>query len=245
MSRPSQLSQEHQIFRSLMKCPLCNKFPIIPNYFQHNGTKIRRNIAISDMDISTIAKCPRCTQSWSVFTDSPSENSNNCSEPNVPPNHTYSREILELSSFQIVEAGRREEALGSDRRIIDNSKSDGSVTRKLTMTKEWSKTYTVDFEKVIKAHAEANFNPLKLLVDFKTTIEGDLRKKYSISESIKNIYTDEVSVEIPPRSKIIYCFNWKQVWQNGTIKCLDKFDREVAFIPFKIVIGITFDLIAE
>lgn len=243
MSRSFQLSEEHQRFCSLMKCPLCKKFPIIPNYFQHNGTKIRRNVAISDMDISTIAECPKCSQRWSVFSNSSTVNSNRHSQPDVSSNAIYSREILELSNFQIIESNRREEALGSDCRTIDNSRGGGSITRKLTLTKEWSKTYTVDFERAIKAQAEASFNLMKL-VNFKTAIEGDLRKKYSISESTKNIYSDEVSLEIPAQTKVIYCFNWKRIWQNGTIKCFDHIDRELAFIPFKIVIGMTFDIIA-
>lgn len=244
MSRSFQLSEEHQRFCSFMKCPLCNQFPIIPNYFQNNGTKIRRNVAISDMDILTVAECPRCRQRWSVFANSATRNSNYRSQPDINQSTAYSREILELSNFQIIESNRLEEALGSDRRIIDNSRGTGSITRKLIITKEWSKIYTVDFENALKAQAEASFKLFEL-INFKTTIEGNLRKKYSISEGVKNTYTDEVSVEIRPQTKVVYCFNWKRIWQHGTIKCLDRVGREVAFIPFKIVIGITFDIIAE
>ena len=91
-------------------------------------------------------------------------------------------------------------------------------------------------------------NPFSIsfkLVNFKASIEGDLRKQYSISESVTNTYTDEVSLEIEPLTKVVYCFNWKRIWQKGIIKCLDKVDREVAFIPFQIVVGVTFDIFSE
>jgi len=244
MSKSFKLSKEHEKFCSLMKCPLCNQFPIVPNYFQGNGRQIPRNVAISDMDISTIAECPRCKQHWPVFSDSQSGTSVHLAQPNVEYSKVKSDEILEVSKFQLVETDRSEEPLGSDRRIIDNSKGTGRVTRKLAISKEWSKTYTVDFEKAVKASGEAGFKVFNI-VAIKANIEGDLRKKYSISESVKNTYTDEVSVEIEPQTKVIYCFNWKCIWQNGVIRCLDRDDREVAFIPFRVVIGVTFDILSE
>lgn len=246
MSRTFQISKEHEIFCSLMQCPLCNQFPIIPTYFKHNRIKIRRNTPISDMDISTVAQCPRCKQSWSVFNTNSSNSHNNPtpSTQNTPPNTVHSRDVLEVSKFQIIEASREEEALGSDRRTIDNSRGSGSITRKLTLTKEWSKTYTIDFQKAVKTNIAGDFSILKLLT-FKSTIEGDLRKKYSISETVKNVYTDEVAVTIEPRSKAVYNFDWKRIWQKGTIKCLDQVDQVVAFIPFKVVVEVTFDIIAE
>ncbi|MDJ0697516.1 hypothetical protein [Mastigocoleus sp. MO_188.B34] len=245
MSKSFKLSKEHEIFASFMKCPLCNQFPIVPKYFQGNGTPISRNVAIFDMDISAIAECPRCKQRWSVFASSQSGGvSKNISRSSVKYNEVHSKEILEVSKFQLVETERCEEPLGSERRIIDNSKSAGRLTRKFTISKEWSKNYTVDFEKIVKAQGEISFNPLKL-VNLKANIEGNIRTKYSISENIKNVYTDEVSLEVEANSKVSYLFNWKRILQKGFIKCFDRIDREFAFIPFKVVIGVTFDIITE
>lgn len=244
MSKTFKLSKEHEIFCSLIKCPLCDQLPIVPKYFQGNGRQFPRNVAIVDMDISTIAECPRCKQRWSVFSDSQSGTSIHLSQPNVEYSKAKLDEMLEVPTFQLVETDRWEEPLGSDRRIIDNSKGTGRVTRKLTISKEWSKNYTVEFEKAVKAGGEVGFKLLSTF-DTKANIEVNLRKKYSISESVKNIYTDEVSVEIEPQTKVMYCFTWKCIWQNGVVKCLDQHDREIAFIPFRVVIGVTFDLLSE
>jgi hypothetical protein len=244
MSKSFKLSKEHEKFCSLMKCPLCNRFPIIPNYFQGNGRQISRNVAIADMDISAIAECPKCKQRWVVFATSQSRSSTPLSQSGIDSEKVHSEETPEVSKFQLIETDRSEEALGSDRRTIDNSKGTGRVTRKLTVSKEWSKTYTVDFEKAVKTQGEASFDLLKL-INLKANLEGELRKKYSVSESIKNIYTDEVSVEIEPRTKVLYVFSWKCIWQNGIVKCLDSGNKEIASIPFQIAIGVTFDIASE
>jgi hypothetical protein len=244
MPESFKLSKEHEIVRSLMKCPMCNQFPIVPNYIQSNGIQISRNVAIANMDISTIAECSRCKQRWSVFSDFQSETSVSPSPTNIEYSTAKSERILEISNFQLIETNIWDEPLGSERRIIDNSKGTGCVTRKLIISKEWSKTYTVNFEKAVKASVTAGFKLLNI-VDIKASIEGNLRKTYSISESIKNTYTDEFAVEVKPQTKVTYCINWKCIWQNGVIKCLDWNEREVASIPFQVVIGVTFDILSE
>jgi len=238
MAKPSNLSKEHEQFCSLMKCPLCDKFPIIPNYFQNSGKQVPKNTPLPNMDISTIAECPRCKKRWSVFASS-----------NSPPEvDDSSQEKItrsgDVSIFEFTETDRWEESLGSDLRLIDNSKGSGSVTRKLTVNKEWSKNYAVEFEKAVKVQGEMNFDIVKI-ISLKTTIEGNLKKKYSISENTKYAYTDEVSVEIKPSTKVSYRFKWKRVWQNGLIKCLDQSGQAVAFIPFQVVVGVTFDIESE
>lgn len=247
MQESFRLSKEHEQFCSFMKCPLCKQFPIIPNYFKHNSTSIPRSTAISKMDRSATAECPKCKQRWNVFANTHSNAANQINKHQLLRNKRADVKLdapLKVQRIELIETERLEEPMGNEGRSIDNLQGTGRVTRKLTISKEWSKTYTIDFEKAVKAHGGISFDLLKV-INLKATIEGDLKKRYSISTNIKNAYIDEVSVEIEPRSKVLYLFKWKRIWQKGIAKCFDRFDREFANIPFQVVVGITFDIAAS
>ena len=60
----------------------------------------------------------------------------------------YSWPYLKPSDvLELVDVSRSEEPFGEYRREIDNSASDAEVTRSWEVTKEWSKTYEIKFEK--------------------------------------------------------------------------------------------------
>ena len=46
----------------------------------------------------------------------------------------------------IIEASRREDAVGDETRVIDNSRSGSPTVRTMRLTKEWTKSYTLDME---------------------------------------------------------------------------------------------------
>lgn len=238
MAQTLRLSQDQEQFCALMKCPRCHKFPIVASYFDGDGREIPDHTAIDEMAAGSLAECPRCRQRWPVFAAGQAPMAAVSSIP------TAAAADLDVATVELLETDRFEEPLGSDRRVIDNSKGTGRLTRRLTISKEWSKTYSIDFQRAVTASGEAGFK-LFSLVDLKTRIEGSLKTQYAISETTKNSYTDEVSVDIEPQTKVTYAFLWKCIWQNGVIRCLSKNNQEVARIPFRVAIGVTFDIASE
>jgi hypothetical protein len=113
----------------------------------------------------------------------------------------------------------------------------------MAVSKEWTKSVTVELEKGISTTGEAGFKAL--IFDLKAKIDASLKQQYSVSESTKHTYTDETSVALGPREKNTYCLNWKRIWQNGLIRCLDRNNTEIGTIPFRVVIGLTYDLVTE
>lgn len=224
--RNKKLSRQQEIVCSLMKCSFCNQFPIIPNYFHSNGRLASKHVTISDMEHSATAECPKCNHSWPIFaTEEQSTSSLN--------------DISKVCRFEFSEMEYWEEAFDQDERAIDNG-GNKSMTSKVSMSKEWSQTYEVDFEKTTSSQKGVNLNLLKVF-DIKGALEHNLRKRYSISENIKKSHTDELSIEIPPKTKVIYSTKWKRKWQKGLVKCLDEFNQEIAQIPFQAAVGMDFD----
>jgi hypothetical protein len=81
-------------------------------------------------DRSAIAECPRCYQKWRVFASQ---------EPTK-----YQPQY----SVQIIESDRSEEQIGKEERLIDNLKSTIELERRFTISKEWSKLYAIEIEKL-------------------------------------------------------------------------------------------------
>jgi len=76
-------------------------------------------------------------------------------------------------------------------------------------------------------------------VNIQDMVENTIRRQFSISEESKQLYTEEITLEIPSKKKLKVIFNWKRIWQHGLL--LLKFNGEQIEMPFQIVVGVTFD----
>lgn len=148
---------------------------------------------------------------------------------------------LELVS--IIETDRSEEILGTEQRLIDNSQSTSKTTRKFTVSRKWSKSYSIQYENTQVNGTEFNLGlkfPETEVASIKVTSQETLKKQYFISEGIKENYTEEVQVEVPESRKLNLIFRWKRIWQNGFIKLRSQDNTELN-VPFQVVVGMTFD----
>jgi hypothetical protein len=243
MAESLEFSTEQKTFCQLMRCPKCDAYPIVVNYVQTNGIIIPRDVNLKAMDRSALAQCPRCKQKWAVFVNNMPEAPS--LSPTIPTLQaaTVPNFRAEVARFEILETDRMEEHIASERRIIDNSHGMGTITRTMTASKEWTKTVTVDLEKAISTTGEAGFKAF--IFDLKANIDASLKQHYSLSESTKHTYTDETSVALGPHEKNTFCLKWKRIWQNGMMRCLDRNNNEIGTIPFRVVIGLTYDLLTE
>jgi hypothetical protein len=143
----------------------------------------------------------------------------------------------------MLETERVEEFLGSEQRLIDNSNSATNLTRKFTISKEWAQSYTIEDENTTTGGGEGSvglqFFNLNL-GSIKLTAQNSIKEKYSISESSKQIYGEEIVIQIPPHTKLRVFFQWKRLWQHGIVKFKDVDGFEFS-LPFRVVIGVTFD----
>lgn len=147
--------------------------------------------------------------------------------------------VSKYSSINIVETIRSEEPVGEEQRAIDNSGSAINLTRRFTVSKEWSQSYTVQYERVRSSGGEFNLG-IADKAGIKLTIQEALKSQYSISDETRRAYAEEVVLEIPAKTRLRVFFHWKRIWQHGIIKLRDQRNREIE-IPFQVVIGLTFD----
>ena len=153
MTNSFGLSKEHEQVCSLMQCPLCRKYPIVPNYFKIDETPISPKTPYPEMERSAIAECPKCKQRWAVFSESQpgmvtQKTKIMTTQSNKPEKLAQKKQPTAsgLSSLTILETERVEEFLGSEQRLIDNSKSATNLTRTFTISKEWSQSYVIEEE---------------------------------------------------------------------------------------------------
>jgi len=251
MTNSFGLSKEHEQVYSLMRCPICMQYPIVPKYLRVDETPISPKTPYPEMDRSAIAECPKCEHRWTVFSESQPGMvrqktkimtvQSNRLEKLTDKNQSAASGII---NFTILETERVEEFLGSEQRLIDNSNSSTNLTRKFTISKEWSQSYTIEYENTTTRSREGGVD-LQLfsfkLGNLKLTTQSNLKEKYSISESSKQTYGEEIVIQIPPYTKLRVFFQWKRLWQHGLIKFKDSSSETEFEVPFRVVIGVTFD----
>jgi hypothetical protein len=139
---------------------------------------------------------------------------------------------------KITEINTTYEPAGTEERIVDNLKSNGLVRRRLTISKEWKKTISLNTLSSNSLTAKAGIPYLTL------EVEQMLQNTYNVSFEETKYFSEEVELEIGAHSKIVLNINWKTIWQNGEIE-LETSHGEHISIPFKVAKGITFDQIQE
>jgi hypothetical protein len=137
------------------------------------------------------------------------------------------------------EGGLTTEPIGEEERIIDNSGSRASVVRRLSITKEWNQSYSIERDKTVRLAGSVE-GSMPSVLSFDATAEECLRLHYSVTQNIKKSQTEEVTIEVPPGATVSMRFLWKRVVRTGDI-WLRRDGKGQWSVPFRIVVGITFD----
>ena len=129
-----------------------------------------------------------------------------------------------------------EEPLSTDApRIIDNP-SAATVTRSIQVSKEWKRTHTIETEGSTKTGAS-----IKLATSIGIETEAILSAKYGISIEDTLTYTENVSLSVPPHSKVTLRLAWKRRIKRGILRYFDEAGFALIDVPFSVMTGVTFD----
>lgn len=140
--------------------------------------------------------------------------------------------------INITETDTSYEIIGKEHRIIDNSNNNGHVRRKMTISREWKKTYS--FSENANSSNE-NFGRLSFhLVELGLKISNVIENKYEFHNMETKNYSEEIELDILPHSKIVLEIDWKIIWQNGLIELSDS-ENNIVFYPYRVAKGLTFD----
>ncbi|MFL9458663.1 MULTISPECIES: hypothetical protein [Nostocales] len=144
-----------------------------------------------------------------------------------------------IKFVDIIETESSEELLDTETRTIDNSKKgDGEITRTITITKEWSKTYLINSEKSLINGVEGIINFPVLNIKFQA--EQEIRNKYEILKQKKESVTHTIQVKVPPGTKRTIPIRWINRYQNGKIKYF--INNTLIYTPYKVLVDVTYDI---
>ena len=222
------ISEEHKRFlASEGMCPHCNArlvntmgMPSV-NYCAADGRRLSVWASLTGALRAESVECTKCGQRWKMYAAS------------APATPSTANDTLE-----IVETNQSEEFLREDRRVIDNSGSGTEVTRSITFTKEWTRSYRLDFERAEGGGAELTVGA-KDVAGFRLTSEEKLRRTYSVSQDTKEVCSEEVSCRVPARTKLTILVQWKKIWQHGFVQKIG--GGAAVRVPFRVAVGMTFD----
>jgi hypothetical protein len=123
-------------------------------------------------------------------------------------------------------------------RVIDNP-SDATINLRIEASQNWKRTYTVETEGSTKVGASLKTGPVDV------EAEKTLSTKYGVSTEETYTYTEEVSVTVPPRSKVSLTLAWKLRIRKGILRYFDEAGFTLIDVPFSVVTGVTFDQITS
>lgn len=221
-----EFSMEHQKFRRTNRCPKCQRVIMWLKYIEPDGTPI----SPWSMNVNKRGTCRQCGYSWNVYAAAQYP-AGEYGEPTAAARLSMATEI------NVMEGKRVEVPLGDESRTIDNLQSSSSTVRVVRLTREWSRTCTVDMERMTTVRASAGLH-IQIFA-LKADAERMLSNKYSITADEKQTYTDEVTLNVAQRTKSTIIFSWKEIHQIGVVQLFGKkFEMR---IPYEVVVGLTFD----
>jgi hypothetical protein len=124
-------------------------------------------------------------------------------------------------------------------RIIDNA-SDATVTRSIQVSQDWKRTHTIEVEGSTTVGAS-----IMLGASIGVKAEATLAAKYGASSEQTHTYTEEVSVSVPPHSKVKLSLAWKLRIRRGVLRYFDEEGFALIDVPFSVATGVTFDQITS
>lgn len=141
--------------------------------------------------------------------------------------------------ISIEEAARFSEPLGEEVRVIDNSRSTSTTERKVTVSREWSQSISLDMEKATDIDGRLSAK-LPFALGFDASAKRSIRRKYAVSETTRRTYAEEVTLTVNSSTLSTVTFSWRQVWQRGVVVGRNKDGVELR-APFELKLHPTFD----
>jgi hypothetical protein len=219
------ISDEHKKYLSSgYRCPSCNASntnflgQMTTRFCDAEGKKLM--LIAGGAVRGDTAECPKCGYRWKVYGTAP-----------------VAGPAADLA-MEIVETERSDEMFGEDRRVIDNARSSSSLTRTITFSKEWTRTYEVQSEKAEGGGAEFSLG-VKDTAGLKVSSEEKLRSAYNVSQETKETCSEQISYNVEAHTKLTVVVRWKRIWQHGYFR-VTRGDAEL-HIPFRVAVGMTFD----
>lgn len=139
--------------------------------------------------------------------------------------------------YTVVEAAREETSLGDEPRTIDNSQSSSPTSRVVRLTREWSRTYTVEVERATTLSGSLDL--AIHVLDLKGGAERTLTTTYSASGEQQETFEEEVTINVAAHTRSVVVFSWKEIRQHGVVRA--EAPGYSVEIPYEVVVGITFD----
>jgi hypothetical protein len=78
---------------------------------------------------------------------------------------------------------------------------------------------------------------------WRSTVEQSLSRTYAVSDSRREEFAEELSVEVEPGTAVTVVLTWKRPRQYGVVSVL--FQAQRVEVPFCVAVGITFDQSVE
>ena len=144
---------------------------------------------------------------------------------------------------RIEEAERVSEALGDEVRVIDNSRSSSDAERKITLTRQWTQSISLDMERATDLGGSVDAK-LPFAIGFSASASQSIKRRYGVAEDVVRTYSEEVTIKVKQKTRSKITFSWRQVWQRGVVVGLDAEGREIR-APFEVKLHPTFDQMQE
>ena len=240
-------SKDMKSFNSSGKCPKCeSKIRSTAVYIKQDTQGFWDGLANVLWVINKAVRCPICSYTWNITDDTvliePSNQNNVATRAKASSNahnaNSIDKNIPANPYVQALETVRTEEFIGEDQRLVDNSNSSINVTRKFNIGREWTQIVILEQETKTTINGDLEVGFL-LLSRVRANAERVLNTKYVSTSEQKHFYSEEVTIEIPARTRTRVFFRWKQIWQHGIARHSNA--HQTIDIPYKIIVGVTFD----
>jgi len=130
----------------------------------------------------------------------------------------------------------------SGREVIElTNSSNAAITRRLSLSREFSKTVVVQTERTKTFHAGIEVSAVQM-VKGSAYAENVIRQQYGVTLVQKESYTDEVSIEVPAKTDLQVFVQWKEIWRSGIVHVTEAEMPIVTDYPFETLIRVTFDV---
>lgn len=143
----------------------------------------------------------------------------------------------------IDQAERFTEPLGEERRVIDNSRSNSTTVRKITVSRQWVQTISLNHQNAYEIKGGLQVK-VPMAGGFNASAQKTIQRAYSVSEETTRTYSEEVTITVGGKTKSSVTFRWRQVWQRGVVVGRSASGVEVR-APFEVKLHPTFDQIQE